>query len=347
MIIKIILILLLLLLALAGLYVYNNLNYYKKPKKQTQKAGFLEKQIQLPNGTVLNYGEGPNNGLSLMLIHAQTAAWQDYEPVLPELSKHFHIYAIDCHGHGKSSKDPSKYSAEEMGKDFIWFIKNVIKQQTIVSGNSSGGLLAAWLAANSPENVQAIVLEDPPFFSCEANRCEKSFAWIDSFQPMHEYLKQTEQTDYVMYYIKNCHWLKYFGNGREGIINYAQKYREKHPNKKLQFFFLPPSINKTFRFLDYYDPRFGDGFYDCSWLKNFNHAETLAKINCDSVLIHANFKYENDILLAAMDNKDAQKASSLIKNNELIKVNASHVVHSHKPQLFIKIMKDFLGKLQS
>ncbi|MDZ4133344.1 MAG: hypothetical protein U1E11_09440 [Dethiobacteria bacterium] len=40
-----------------------------------------------------------------------------------------------------------------MGNDFIWFIENVIKESAVISNHSSGGLLAAWLAAYSPSNV--------------------------------------------------------------------------------------------------------------------------------------------------------------------------------------------------
>nr|WP_315990523.1 alpha/beta hydrolase [Desulforamulus aquiferis] len=98
------------------------------------------------------------------MIHGQGVTWENYSVVLPELSEYYHILAVDCHGHGKSSKNPEKYSAEEMGKDFVWFLKKVVGEPMVVSGHSSGGLLAAWLAANSPENILGIVLEDPPFF---------------------------------------------------------------------------------------------------------------------------------------------------------------------------------------
>ena len=154
----------LLAITAAAFYVYNNMNYDKGAEKRLSDAGFAEKQAVLPDGTVLNYGEGPDNGPPLLLIHGQMTSWEDYVKVLPDLSKRFHIFAVDCHGHGGSSKDLAKYSAIAMGNDFIWFIEQVIGAPTIVSGHSSGGLLTAWLAANSPENVRGIVLEDPPFF---------------------------------------------------------------------------------------------------------------------------------------------------------------------------------------
>ena len=53
-------------------------------------------------------GPKPDNGPPLFLIHGQMVSWEDYVKVLPELSGHFHIFAVDCHGHGKSGKDPGK-----------------------------------------------------------------------------------------------------------------------------------------------------------------------------------------------------------------------------------------------
>ena len=42
----------------AACYVYHNMNYDKGTAKKLKKAGFIEKQVVLPDGTVLNYGEG-------------------------------------------------------------------------------------------------------------------------------------------------------------------------------------------------------------------------------------------------------------------------------------------------
>lgn len=92
----------------------------EKPLKAMYRAGFSEKQVKLKDGTVLNYGEGPSNGKTpLLLIHGQGMTWEDYAKVLPKLSKHYHVYAVDCHGHGESDWNPEKYTAKAMAEDFI------------------------------------------------------------------------------------------------------------------------------------------------------------------------------------------------------------------------------------
>lgn len=339
-------ILLLAVIVVAGVYVYNNLNYYKAPLRKVLKVGFKEKQVKLKDGTVLNYAEGPDKGPALLLIHGQTVSWEDYARVLPKLSEYYHIYAVDCHGHGKSAKNLEKYSANVMGQDFVWFIENVIGEPAVVSGHSSGGLLTAWLAANSPENIKGIVLEDPPFFSCEAARTEKTFAYIDCFRNCHSFLNQSEENDFTLYYLKNCFWIKYFGNKKESTLKYAASYRDKHPNDRLEIFYLPPALNRIYWAVDSYDPKFGNTFYDSTWNKSFDHAEALSKINCPSVLIHASWSFdENEILMAAMSGDDAEKAHSIIKNSKLVDIVSGHDVHYEKPKEFIEIMVEFVNEL--
>lgn len=336
--------LLLVLLIAAAVYIYHNLNYDQGVMKKLEKAGFIEKQAELPDGTILNYGEGPDNGPPLFLIHGQMVSWVDYAKVLPALSGYFHIFAVDCHGHGGSSKDPAKYTAQAMGNDFVWFIEQVIGEPAYVSGHSSGGLLAAWLAANFPQNVRGVVLEDPPFFSTEPDRREKTFAWLDGFEIIHRFLNQSAETNYTRFYLKNSYLRNLIGKPWDDMTNYAFRYLEKNPGKPLRIFFLPASVNRNFELLaGPYDLRFGNTFYDGHWFINFDQAETLSRIRVPSILIHTNWRYSEDgVLLAAMDEADAQRAHELIAGNGLITVRSRHDFHYEKPQEFIQVMLDFL-----
>lgn len=63
------------------------------------------------------------------------------------------------------------------------------------------------------------------------------------------------------------------GNGSEGFPKHATSYRQKYPHDRLEIFYLPPSINRTFFFMNFYDPKFGDASYECTWNKNFNHSD--------------------------------------------------------------------------
>ena len=129
------------------------INYAEGPDK-----GFAEKQVQVDGATV-NYAEGPDNGPALLLVHGQGMEWEDYATVLPELSKRYHVFAVDCFGHGKSAHDPVLYTCSTGGDALIAFAEQVIDGDYLVSGHSSGGVLAAYVAAHDSEHVIACVLE--------------------------------------------------------------------------------------------------------------------------------------------------------------------------------------------
>jgi pimeloyl-ACP methyl ester carboxylesterase len=309
------------------------------------QASYVEK-THTTGGTTINYVEGPDNGVPLLLIHGQMVQWESYQLVLPELAEHFHVFAVDCHGHGKSSHDPAKYNAGSIGADLAVFIEQVIGEPAIVSGNSSGGLLAVWLAANSPQNVLGVVLEDPPLFSSEYPRIKETAAW-DTMETAHEFLMQTEEDEYLYYNFWHSDMMNLLGKSREGIYQWTQVYKRNNPGELIEIFFFPPSIRMGTRGLQRYDPNFGQAFYDGSWNKDFDHAEVLARVKCPAVLMHANwFIDQNGILMGAMSAEDADRAISLMSNASLERVDSGHATHIERPEHLIRILIAFAGQWQ-
>ena len=333
---KIILIIIAALAALVAIYAYRNMNYdYLNTnfmEKTGEKLGFTEKQAVLDDGSVLNYGEGPSNDPPLLLLHGQQATWKDYAKVLPDLSKEFHIFAVDYYGHGKSSKDISKYKANIIGQDLIWFMDNVIKEPAYVTGHSSGALLASWLGANNPENVIGLILEDGPFFSTEKGRAEKTFAY-KGFEIMHDFLNQNKIENFTHYSLLYDPMKDVFNSQGEGawdklVKGPALNYMEKHPGKIPRLWFYPPElgVNAIFeltRNMQYgtgdYDLYFGESFYDFSWFDSFNQEETLKKIKAPTLVMQVNpskdtapsYYDEDGMLLSAMDREDSKGYAAL------------------------------------
>ncbi|SHE35720.1 Pimeloyl-ACP methyl ester carboxylesterase [Seinonella peptonophila] len=337
-------------LFLIGSYFYTNMTYIKKPLAKMYNAGFTEKQMKLRDGTVLNYGEGPDNGqIPLLLIHGQGMNWKDYAKVLPELSKHYHVYAVDCHGHGGSDKNPKKYSAKEISKDFIEFIKAKIGKKTVISGHSSGGMIAAWIASHSSDLVLGVVIEDSPFFATEPGKQEKTYAWVYDFKLYQDFKNQNKVKDYFTYYLKHNYWRKVFGNLLWNRFSKdAQSYKEKNPNEPVHLFYLPPTINRIFESVTYpYDRRFGETFYDNTWFEDYNQALVLSKIKSPTIFIKAATKYDEDLLLAALSDKDADKVVELLENGKRINIDSpGHDIHYDKPKEFTEIMVNFLEDVQ-
>ncbi|MBB4822952.1 pimeloyl-ACP methyl ester carboxylesterase [Sporosarcina luteola] len=320
-------------------YFHRNLNYPQQMVAEIKRAGFVEKQIELPDGNVLNYGEGPDNGPALLLIHAQTADWTTYGRNLPELSKKFHVFAIDCYGHGKSSHNPEKYSANEMGEDFSWFIQNVIQEKVIVSGHSSGGLMAVWLGANAHDMVSRLVLEDPPLFSSEDQRKKMTYNYLDLSTISHQFLQHDEENDFSLYYFLNQRSWKFFPEKARGNLKKEGiRYRQKHPEKPLLIKYLPPTATITFINLDQYDPRFGESFYDGSFMTGFDHQESLERVKAPTILIHANWMEDEGVLNGAMTDEDANRVVESLAEGKLVKVDSGHGFHFEKPKQFNEII---------
>jgi len=120
----------------------------------------IERQFQTGEVTV-NYAEGDTVGAPLVLLHGATLHWQDYEPLLPGLEKHWHIYACDLRGHGKSRRASSGYQAVDFIPDTVAFIRSMVSEPVIPFGHSNGGTIALGVAAKIPQLIRAVVLLDP------------------------------------------------------------------------------------------------------------------------------------------------------------------------------------------
>src|SRR5690242_7242144 len=96
----------------------------------------------------LNYATaGSADRPALLLIPGQTESWWGYEEAMGLLADDFEVFAVDLRGQGRSTRTPGRYTLDNFGNDLVPFVGGRIGRPTIVSGLSSGGLLAAWLSA--------------------------------------------------------------------------------------------------------------------------------------------------------------------------------------------------------
>lgn len=129
-------------------------------------------EVEVDLGEIrMNYATAGDSGLpALLLVPPQIQSWWTYEAAMPLLREHFQVFAVDLRGQGRSTQTPGRYTLDNMGNDLVRFIDEVIGRPTIVSGNSSGGVLAAWLAAYAkPGQLRGAVCEDPPLFASETH----------------------------------------------------------------------------------------------------------------------------------------------------------------------------------
>jgi pimeloyl-ACP methyl ester carboxylesterase len=81
---------------------------------------------------------------------------------IEDLAKHFKVYVIDLWGWGYSQRlKDMNYSFELYGKQVIGFMDALKIPKASLVGQSMGGGIAVYAAANFPDRVEKLILVDP------------------------------------------------------------------------------------------------------------------------------------------------------------------------------------------
>ncbi|MEG0894247.1 MAG: alpha/beta hydrolase [Oscillospiraceae bacterium] len=300
----------------------------------------------LANGIKLNYYEIKNKLPAIVFIHAQGTNALSFENTFKNLSKHFHIYTIDCPGHGFSDHNKKNYNIVSIGNAIIEFLSNVVCQPACVIGHSSGGLIAAYVAAYS-QLCSCLILEDPPLFSSQGERRYKTFNYIDLSTICHNYIGEKIQQDFVLFYFENQKMWDFFPDKYRDkiklkLINSAKKYRAKNPNKSLKVPFFPKIALSVYHGMNEYDPYFGCEFYDDNFNAGISHSDMLKLIQCKTLIMKAKTNFDNqEILLAAMNDDDVALANNLITNSKIVCFDCGHGIHIERKKEFIEAIFGF------
>ncbi|MFQ5833701.1 MAG: alpha/beta fold hydrolase [Candidatus Thorarchaeota archaeon] len=300
----------------------------------------------------INYVEGPRNGFSLVLIPGQGGDWKTYEKVLPLLSEKFHVFAVDVRGHGKSDWTTGDYTFNSIGRDMTVFLQTAVGQPAIISGNSSGGLIALWLAANRPDLVSGIIMEDAPLFSAEWPRIKEDnyvYRVLEVTVEMSRELKESRSISglagALMKIKKPVEGGKFRGVPRPAayfisfLIRASQKLRSGNPS-------LPGRFGRITDVLVTFDADFSQAFLDGRIYEGLDHADALRRAECPMLLLQANWlRHPEYGLVGAMDDDDAALAREIAPEMYFKRIDSDHVIHSHNPDLFTEEVEEFAATL--
>jgi pimeloyl-ACP methyl ester carboxylesterase len=124
------------------------------------KTWFHELNVEFP-GVVLRVARGPANGPLLVCLHGVGRSWRDYSPLLSAFMPEWTIVAPDLRGHGGSARTPGQYLIRDFLGDVLAILEQ-LHEPVVIYGHSLGAMLAAQAAAERPQQVRAIIAEDPP-----------------------------------------------------------------------------------------------------------------------------------------------------------------------------------------
>ena len=110
----------------------------------------------------LSYARGSQNGPPLAMFHGVTRRWQSFLPIVPALVTRWQVLAWDAPGHGLSDR-ATDYHVAAYAADAAQFVRATFSCPGAVYGHSLGAMVALSAAADAPDLVTAVILEDPPF----------------------------------------------------------------------------------------------------------------------------------------------------------------------------------------
>jgi pimeloyl-ACP methyl ester carboxylesterase len=314
------------------------------------------KENNLDTGEVLiHYLAGPDNGPPLVLIPGQGLSLESYQRVMTPLAKNFQVFAVDVRGHGKSGWTTGKNHFPNMGNDFKIFLEQVVRRPAIISGNSSGGLIALWLAANVPELVSGIILEDTPVFSAEWPRLRDDCRVYRIFKRNAETIGSAEGRNLAAFFkgmevpiegkqrvIQFPVWLT---GAMAGMVRLHQWLK---PGKPVDLALLPAETRMLIKGLSQYDPDFTKAFVDGRACEAFDHAEALKKVKCPVFVLQANwFRHPDFGLVGAMDNQDINHLLALTPQAQFARITSGHMIHFEQPPEYLKHLNAFAAGIYS
>ena len=124
-------------------------------------TGWTEGAVKA-NGININYQRTGGNKPAMLLLHGITDNGLCWTRVALEFQGRYDIVMLDARGHGKSDRLTGEFSVPQLAADAADVIRGLRLARPIVFGHSMGAITAAALAADYPDLVGAVILEDPP-----------------------------------------------------------------------------------------------------------------------------------------------------------------------------------------
>lgn len=116
------------------------------------------------NGIQIYYEEF-GKGDTVLLLHGNSQSTKAFEKQIPELSKYFHVIAMDSRGQGHSSEDGKPMSYELMAEDVHSLLDQLKLAKIHVLGWSDGGITGLILAMKHPDRVKKLAVMGANLFN--------------------------------------------------------------------------------------------------------------------------------------------------------------------------------------
>jgi pimeloyl-ACP methyl ester carboxylesterase len=152
----------------------------KTPASLRWDAGIPINYVKI-NGVRLRYikvGSGP----AVVLLHTLRTQLDLFETIIPELSKHCTVYALDYPGHGYSDIPRARYDASYFVAAVEGFLDALDLRDATLAGVSIGGVIPLIIAAKGNARVARVVSVNPYDYAKGRGLARSSmFGWLTTY----------------------------------------------------------------------------------------------------------------------------------------------------------------------
>lgn len=132
-----------------------------RPIEQLIPAQWQQTTITV-NGIRQHLLRSGGNRPPLLLLHGFMECGASWLRVAKELANRYDVIMPDARVHGRSDGGETGFSPEVLTADVVALISALKLDRPILSGRSNGAITAFLLAAQHPNLVRALIMEDPP-----------------------------------------------------------------------------------------------------------------------------------------------------------------------------------------
>jgi pimeloyl-ACP methyl ester carboxylesterase len=265
---------------------------------------FLSQRLATAHGPTIHVSTNDPADLSIFFFHGVGRCWRTFLPLIPAIAERWPILALDQRGHGESDR-AGRYLVADYFADAVSVVKELAERTVVLYGHSLGALVAAMVAAELPDLVSAVVLEDPPSPGFLDDL--KHTAYLSTFRVMRANAGPTNaSTDTV-------------------ARRLADSMIERPDGTTIRLGELRDAVSLRFaaRCLRDVDPAVYDPILAGRWLDGIDWWERVTAIRCPTLLLHG------DVAAGGMlPSADANELARRIPDLTAMRLaGAGHVLH--------------------
>ena len=263
-------------------------------------------------------GAGP----VLLMLHGVTRCGADWEPLFPALAAHWKVIALDQRGHGTSPRAGS-YLVTDYIADALRFMQEETADPIVLFGHSLGAMVAAAVAAELPDRVRGIILEDPPFHTM-GNRIAGS-AWQAQFTGMREAARKRGSVEKITDALAD---IRLPSSG--GVFKRLGDLRDR------------ASLAWSAQCLSQLDPEVLTPVIEGRWLDGYDFPAALSRVSCPTLLLQA-----DPSAGGALTDADAETLKSIISTCQHVRFpGCGHNLHRDRPEEVLQALREFAASFQ-